>query len=151
MFEYIVNWITDNGPLLSGIAALIAIVGVFVSPVGRGIRHVVRRFTRRSTEFADQEEAAPAARRRPSVAVMPFKNTSGEAGQDYLADGLTEDIITTLSYGPSFDVIAPQFHIRVQGAGNRHKRCRRPSRGNLCGRGQPAYARRQCACDGAGK
>ncbi len=106
MFEYIVNWITDNGPLLSGLAALIAIVGVFVSPIGRGIRHVARRLASSSTENSDHETAAPTVRHRPSVAVMPFKNTSGDADQDYLADGLTEDIITTLSYGPSFDVIA---------------------------------------------
>ena len=106
MFEYILNWIRDNGPLLSGVAALIAIVGVFVSPLGRGIRHVARRFGGSSKENGDPETAVPTARRRPSVAVMPFKNTSGETDQDYLADGLTEDIITTLSYGPSFDVIA---------------------------------------------
>ena len=34
---------------------------------------------------------------RPSVAVLPFTNLSGDATQDYFADGMVEDIITGLS------------------------------------------------------
>jgi TolB-like protein/tetratricopeptide (TPR) repeat protein len=34
---------------------------------------------------------------RPSIAVLPFTNMSGELARGYLADGLTEDIITGLS------------------------------------------------------
>ena len=33
----------------------------------------------------------------PSIAVLPFTNMSGDAAQDYLADGITEDITTDLS------------------------------------------------------
>jgi adenylate cyclase len=33
----------------------------------------------------------------PSIAVLPFDNMSGDAEQEYFADGLAEDIITTLS------------------------------------------------------
>src|SRR5205807_3419166 len=33
----------------------------------------------------------------PSIAVLPFRNLSGDAGQDYFADGVVEDIITALS------------------------------------------------------
>ena len=43
---------------------------------------------------------------KPSVAVMPFVNMSGEADQDYFADGMTEDIITALSYWRWFPIIA---------------------------------------------
>ncbi len=44
-------------------------------------------------------DAAPAAAplERPSIAVLPFANMSGDAEQDFLADGITEDIITGLA------------------------------------------------------
>jgi len=35
--------------------------------------------------------------RRPSVAVLPFKNLSGDANHDFFSDGTTEDVITALS------------------------------------------------------
>ncbi|MGO9686910.1 MAG: Fic family protein [Beijerinckiaceae bacterium] len=34
---------------------------------------------------------------RPSIAVLPFQNMSGDPEQDYFADGMVEDIITALS------------------------------------------------------
>jgi TolB-like protein len=35
---------------------------------------------------------------KPSIAVLPFANMSGDAEQDYFADGMVEDIITALSH-----------------------------------------------------
>lgn len=43
---------------------------------------------------------------RPSVAVLPFDNMSGDLEQEYFADGISEDIITALSKIRSFLVIA---------------------------------------------
>lgn len=43
---------------------------------------------------------------RPALAVLPLVNMSGDADQEYFADGLTEDIITALSNCRSFPVIA---------------------------------------------
>jgi adenylate cyclase len=43
---------------------------------------------------------------KPSIAVLPFQNMSGDQEQEYFADGLTEDIITALSRQPWFFVIA---------------------------------------------
>jgi adenylate cyclase len=42
----------------------------------------------------------------PKVAVLPFDNMSGDPEQDYLSDGLTENIITGLSGYPKLFVIA---------------------------------------------
>ena len=42
----------------------------------------------------------------PSIAVLPFANTSGDTDQEYFADGLTEDLITALTRWRSFPVIA---------------------------------------------
>jgi adenylate cyclase len=43
---------------------------------------------------------------RPSIAVLPFNNVSGDPEQEYFVDGITEDIITALSKWRWFLVIA---------------------------------------------
>lgn len=43
---------------------------------------------------------------KPSVAVLPLNNISGDPEQEYLADGIAEDVITLLSRNPNFFVIA---------------------------------------------
>jgi len=49
---------------------------------------------------------APAPPEKPSIAVLPFKNLSGDPDQEYFVDGLTEDIISALSRFTSLWVIA---------------------------------------------
>jgi adenylate cyclase len=44
---------------------------------------------------------------RPSVAVMPFDNMSGDPAQAYFSNGLTEDITTQLARNPALQVIDP--------------------------------------------
>jgi adenylate cyclase len=46
------------------------------------------------------------AMQRPAVAVLPFDNLTRDPEQEYFSDGLTEDIITALSYWRTFPVIA---------------------------------------------
>jgi adenylate cyclase len=43
---------------------------------------------------------------RPAVAILPFRNMSGDPAQEYFADGITEDLITALSAWRWFPVIA---------------------------------------------
>lgn len=49
--------------------------------------------------FAGPEDASPhlSLPDRPSIAVMPFENESGDAEPEYFSNGVTEDIITELS------------------------------------------------------
>ncbi|MHC2705004.1 TolB-like protein [Bradyrhizobium liaoningense] len=53
-----------------------------------------------------QNQTAFALPERPAIAVLPFTNMSGEAGQDYFSDGISEDIITALSKLRWFFVVA---------------------------------------------
>jgi adenylate cyclase len=55
---------------------------------------------------APTAEPAAALPDRPSVAVLPFTNMSGDVEQEYFADGIVEDIITALSRYPSLLVVA---------------------------------------------
>ena len=59
-------------------------------------------------ELAARETPSPALPlpERPSVAVLPFQNMSGDAEQEHFCDGLVEDIITTLSKLAGLRVIA---------------------------------------------
>ena len=43
---------------------------------------------------------------KPSIAVLPFVNLSGDSEQNYFADGIVEDVITALSRNRAFFVIA---------------------------------------------
>jgi TolB-like protein/Tfp pilus assembly protein PilF len=43
---------------------------------------------------------------KPSIAVLPFVNMSGDPAQEYFSDGITEEIITALSKTPKLFVIA---------------------------------------------
>jgi len=54
------------------------------------------------------EAAAGSTSKRnwPAIAVLPFANLGGENDQDYLADGVTEDIITDLSRFRELRVVA---------------------------------------------
>ena len=59
--------------------------------------------------YAAMEAQTPAAvvktANRPAVAVLPFANMSNDPEQEYFADGITEDVITALSYQRLFPAL----------------------------------------------
>jgi TolB-like protein len=63
---------------------------------------------------ADNEPLALPA--KPSIAVLPFQNMSGDPEQEYFADAVTEDIITALSRWRWFFVIARNSSFSYKGA-----------------------------------
>src|SRR6185436_2284130 len=48
----------------------------------------------------------PALPDKPSIAVLPLKNLSGDPGQEYFSDGMTEELITSLSKFSGLFIIA---------------------------------------------
>jgi adenylate cyclase len=58
------------------------------------------------TEVASEKAPGLELPDKPSIAVLPFVNMSGDPEQEYFSDGITEEIITTLSKVPQLFVIA---------------------------------------------
>ena len=53
-----------------------------------------------------EPESPPPLPDKPSIAVLPFQNLSGDPEQEYFADGIAEDVLTTLSKIQELLVIA---------------------------------------------
>ena len=68
-----------------------------------------------SVTFRSAEAAEPSTANRPSIAVLPFANISGDPEQEYFADGISEDIITGLSKLRWFFVIARNSSFTYKG------------------------------------
>jgi len=82
---------------IGAVAVLIIVAGVFA---------VWNFYLRPDVEPALVEKMAFPLPDKPSLAVLPFDNLSGDPQQDYLVDGLTENIITGVSKIPEMFVIA---------------------------------------------
>jgi adenylate cyclase len=79
-------------------------VAVLVLIIGAGIWNF--HFRTPTIEPASKEKMTFPLPDKPSIAVLPFDNLSGDPGQDFLVDGITENIITVLSGVPQLFVIA---------------------------------------------
>ena len=68
--------------------------------------HVFRWQPGSSKNTSQSPARKSSGRKIPSIAVLPFTNMSGDPEQDYLADGICEDLITALSKIRIFTMIA---------------------------------------------
>jgi len=105
----------EEGSLRVQIAALRKALGdgkggarYITTLAGRGYCFVapISRVGDRGSERAAATKPALALPDKPSIAVLPFQNMSGDPEQEYFADGIVEDIITALSRFKSLFVIA---------------------------------------------
>ena len=82
----------------------------------RGLRFVgVVREEECGAAEAGPHQLAPGVADKPSIAVLPFVNLSGDPEQDYFIDGVVEDIITALSRNRAFFVIARNSSFTYKG------------------------------------
>jgi len=86
--------------ILVGSAALILVI------IGGLIWNLY--FQRVSIELASVEKMAYPLPDKPSIAVLSFKNISGDSEQDFLADGITNSIIGAISRVPGLFVISSE-------------------------------------------
>jgi adenylate cyclase len=93
--------VTENN-LNVQVAALRRVLGrqILVTVPGRGFRFGMEVST------GAEDGAAPPGLGRSSIAVLPFENLSGDPAQDYLADGMAEDVITALARFKQLVVVA---------------------------------------------
>jgi adenylate cyclase len=92
-----------------GIIAVVVIAGAVI------LYQYVLRPSPSKTEVASKEKMAFPLPDVPSIAVLPFVNMSEDPKQEFLSDGMTEEIITTLSKVPNLVVISRQSTFSYKG------------------------------------
>jgi len=105
-----------RGPLFAAVgAAALVIAGVIAWALYPGAGRELLGFgvTPKPVEVASL--AAPARLAgRPAIAVRPFKNVSGDAGQDFFSDGITDDVITALGRFSNLLVVAKSASFQLR-------------------------------------
>jgi TolB-like protein/Tfp pilus assembly protein PilF len=81
----------------------------------KNIPRPVRAYQVRPSGAAASSRPAPPLPDKPSIAVLPFKNMSGDPEQEYFADGIVEEIITALSRFRQLFVIARNSSFTYKG------------------------------------
>ena len=95
--------------------ALAVVIALLLVIVGGVIWKSYFRSPTPSFEVASVEKMAFPLPEKPSLAVLPFDNLSGDSSQDYFSDGITESIITALSNVTNLFVIARNSSFTYKG------------------------------------
>ena len=95
--------------------AVLAIIAIIVIAGLVALYQFVLRPSPSKTEVASKEKMAFPLPDKPSIAVLPFTNMSDDKEQEYLADGLAEEIINALSKLSSVFVIARNSSFSYKG------------------------------------
>ena len=96
------------------------VAAIFVDAGEQSLKNIARPVRVYRVEF-DKERATSVAqpplssRDKPSIAVLPFQNLSGDSEQDYFCDGLVDDILTSLSKLAGLRVIARNSSFSYKG------------------------------------
>jgi TolB-like protein/tetratricopeptide (TPR) repeat protein len=124
------RWISENEQLLSGTAAMVVLAGVVLSPIGRGMRRLLRRDGRAPRPTTAGREPVPATTRltapspdatrlagttEPILAVLAFDNLSNDPEMQFFSDGVSEEIIQRLSRGAKLKVIGRMSSFQFRG------------------------------------
>jgi adenylate cyclase len=94
------------GPMQRYRVILAAVVGLLMVAGAVVIWNFYLRPVPPLVELPSEQATALELPDKPSIAVLPFVNIGGDPEQDYFSDGITEEIITTLSKVPHLFVIA---------------------------------------------
>ena len=86
--------------ILAAVVALLMVAGAAM------VWHFYLRHAPSPAEVASEKAPGLELPDKPSIAVLPFVNIGGDPEQEYFSDGITEEIITTLSKVPHLFVIA---------------------------------------------
>jgi len=102
-------WPVRRKTILGGAVAMLVLV------IAAVIWNFYFRPTAPSVEPASEERMAFPLPEKPSIAVLPFTNLSGDPDQEYLADGMTENITNALCKISEMFVIARQSSFSYKG------------------------------------
>jgi adenylate cyclase len=99
---------STNNWIWATVVMAVAIVAVFGTLV-------YQKMAEPDFEPASIEKMTYSLPEKPSIAVLPFRNMSGDPNKEYIADGLTENIITNLAKLPQVFVISRESSFFYKG------------------------------------
>src|SRR4029453_6823008 len=85
----------------------------------KNIERSVRAYSVRLRDLEPIPHAHPPLPDKPSIAVLPFTNMSNDPGQEFFAEGMTEDLITALSRVGELFVISRNSSFVYKGKAHR--------------------------------